>query len=83
MRTRAVAHGLVPGRHDTTGCGRSARTGSICRAHERGEPGGTPGLARSGVGDERIAGPLSRAKRRLGKEIREDEPEPEYPAVRS
>jgi hypothetical protein len=57
--------------------------GSMRATHERGEPGGTPGLARSGVGDERIVGPLSRAKRRLGKEIREDEPEPEYPVVRS
>jgi hypothetical protein len=43
----------------------------------------TPGLARSGVGDDRIAGPLSRGKRRLGKEIREVDPEPEYPVVRS
>jgi len=57
--------------------------GSICAAHECGEPGETPGLARSGVGDERIEGPLSRAKRRLGKEIREVEPKPEYPIVRS
>jgi len=29
------------------------------------------------MGDDRIAGPLSR--RRLGKEIREDDPEPEDP----
>jgi len=57
--------------------------GSVVALHECGEPGAIPGLTRSGVGDERIAGPLSRAKRRLGKEIREVDPKPEYPVVDS
>jgi hypothetical protein len=48
-----------------------------------GNSGVIPGLTRSGVGDERIAVPLSRAKRRLGKEIREVDPKPEYPIVGS
>ena len=42
-----------------------------------GNSGESPGLTRSGVGDDRVAGPLSLS--RLGKEIREVEPEPEDP----
>jgi len=41
------------------------------------------GLTRSGKSDERIAGPLSRTKIRLGKEIREVDLKPEYPVVSS
>jgi hypothetical protein len=37
-----------------------------------------PELTRSGVGDDRIVVPLGQ---RPGKEIREDDPEPEHPAV--
>jgi hypothetical protein len=48
----------------------------------RGNTGWNPGLARSGVGDERIVGSTGPRKRRPGKEIREDDPEPEDPAVR-
>lgn len=48
-----------------------------------GNSGLNPGLTRSGVGDERIVRSTEPRKRRLGKEIREDDPEPEYPVVRS
>ena len=54
--------------------------GSFAVLTSVGNSGEIPGLTRSGVGDERIAGPLSRGKRRLGKEIREVDPKPEYPA---
>jgi hypothetical protein len=50
-------------------------------AHERGEPGAIPGLARSGEGDERIVRSTEPRKRRLGKEIREADPESEDPVV--
>ena len=42
-----------------------------------GNSGGNPGLTRSGMGDDRIVVPLS--PNRLGKEIREVDPEPEHP----
>jgi hypothetical protein len=57
--------------------------GTVAALTNAGNSGVIPGLARSGVGDERIVGPLSRWKRRLGKEIREVDPKPEYPVVRS
>jgi hypothetical protein len=48
--------------------------GNVASLTTHGEPGGIPGLTRSGVGDDRAVGPLSRSG--LGRKLERSIPSP-------
>ena len=85
MRRRGDAGEPVPARGGPTGCSTSPTTpcdrsprgpasGSVAPLTTHGEPGGNPGLTRSGVGDDRAVVPLSR--RGLGRKLERTSPSP-------